>query len=487
MIKILIVEDEAVTALGLRNCVERLGYVVSSMADSGEEALRKVEEQAPDLALMDIMLRGEMDGIEAARKIQSRLDIPIIFLTAFDDGKMLERAKSAGPFGYIVKPFDERTLHSTIEMALHKHGLEKELKWARKEAETATELKDKFVSLVAHDLRSPFGTILSYLKLIMSDAANPLCEDHRKLMERVVSQGDRLLGMIQELLDISRIKTGKIRPKLKFCDAHLFGAAISENFKREAKKKEIELACRIPARTRIYADHELFSQVIKNLVSNAIKFCKKGDSVTLFVPTAEPSTIAVKDTGAGIEEERHAALFQYEEHTSTTGTAGERGTGLGLPLSRDIMLAHGGALEFESTPGTGSVFYARLPFVRPSILIVDDDAETRLMLRKLLKNMDADILEAGNGRDALNELAGNKAHLVLTDIKMPELDGFELVENIRNNPGLKELPVIVLTADNSEKTREKIFRLGADDFVSKPVTREDLIPRIGRYIGSFGN
>jgi signal transduction histidine kinase len=455
--------------------------------DSGEGALQKVEERVPDLALMDIMLKGEMDGIETAGKIRAMVDIPVIFITAFDDGKMLERAKSAGPFGYIVKPFDERTLHSTIEMALHKHGLEKELRRARKEAEMATELKDKFVSLVAHDLRSPFGTILGYLKLIMNDSANPLCEDHREMMERVVSQGERLVDMIQELLDISRIKTGKIRPKLKFYDAHFFGSAISENFKREAGKKGIELACNIPAQTRIYADYDLFFQVIKNLVSNAIKFCKKGDRITVFVPPEEPSTVAVRDTGVGIEDSRHGVLFQYEEHTSTTGTAGERGTGLGLPLSRDIMLAHGGTLEFESTPGKGSVFYARLPFVRPVILIADDDAWTRLMLRKLLGNMDVDILEAENGRDALNELAGNKVHLVLTDIKMPELDGFELVENIRNNLCLKDIPIIVFTADRSKKTRERIFQLGADDFVNKPITPEDLIPRIGRFIGSFGN
>ncbi|MBI5186517.1 MAG: response regulator [Nitrospinae bacterium] len=487
MTKILIVEDESVTALGLSKSIERLGYSVSAVADSGEGALQKVKEQVPDLALMDIMLKGKMDGIEMAEEMRARFDVPVVFLTAYDDEKMLERAKAAGPFGYIVKPFDERTLHSTIEMALHKHEMEKELRRAKKEAEEATELKDKFVSLVAHDLRSPLGNILGYLKLLRDDKDHALCEDHREIIERVVFQGEHLVEMIQELLDVSRIKSGKIRPRLKFHDAHFLITQILETLRYEAEKKGIELVCEIPARTRIHADYDLFCQVIKNLVFNAVKFCKKGDRVTLFVPHGAPSTVAVKDTGAGIEKDRHAALFKYEEHTSTTGTAGERGTGFGLPLSRDIMLAHGGALEFESTPGKGSVFYARLPLVRPVILIADDDAGTRLLLKKLLGEMDVYILEAGNGREALNELAGNKVHLVLADIKMPELDGFELLENIKNNPCIQDIPVIVLTADRGERTRERIFRLGADDFVNKPITREDLVPRIGRYIGTFGN
>ncbi|MBW2568790.1 MAG: response regulator [Deltaproteobacteria bacterium] len=126
--KILIVEDEAIVAEDIRSTLQTLGYTISAVVSSGEEAIAKIEEDAPDLVLMDIVLKGDMDGIEAASQIRFRFNIPVVYLTAFTDKKTIERAKLTEPFGYIVKPFEDRELHSTVEMALYKHKLERKLK-----------------------------------------------------------------------------------------------------------------------------------------------------------------------------------------------------------------------------------------------------------------------------------------------------------------------------------------------------------------------
>jgi len=123
--RILVVEDEHIVAMGIKKMLKSLGYQVTGIASSGEDAISKAESTFPDLVLMDIMLKGNIDGIEAAREIIKRFDLPVVYLSAYSDSKILERAKQTGPFGYIVKPFEEKDLHSSIEVALHRHAVEK--------------------------------------------------------------------------------------------------------------------------------------------------------------------------------------------------------------------------------------------------------------------------------------------------------------------------------------------------------------------------
>lgn len=124
--RILVVEDEHIVAMGIKKMLKNLGYIVTGVASSGKDAISKAESTFPDVVLMDIMLKGDMDGVEAAKEIRERFDVPVVYLTAYSDSKILERAKKTEPFGYIVKPFDEKDLHSSIEVALHKHRKEKE-------------------------------------------------------------------------------------------------------------------------------------------------------------------------------------------------------------------------------------------------------------------------------------------------------------------------------------------------------------------------
>ena len=168
MIQILVVEDESIVAEHIRRSLQDMGYSVPSVASSGEKAIKMVEENRPDLVLMDILLQGEMDGIEAARLILSRFNIPVVYLTAYSDEKIIERAKITEPFGYIIKPFNERELHINIEIALYKHKMEMELK--ERELWLTATLKSLGEGVIATDkkgiikIMNPFAEALTGCK-----------------------------------------------------------------------------------------------------------------------------------------------------------------------------------------------------------------------------------------------------------------------------------------------------------------------------------
>jgi CheY-like chemotaxis protein len=174
-------------------------------------------------------------------------------------------------------------------------------------------------------------------------------------------------------------------------------------------------------------------------------------------------------------------LFNYDVKTSTRGTGGETGSGLGLPLCYDIMRVHGGILKVESEVGKGSVFQAILPYLRPAILLVDDDDLTLRIIKEMLKGHDCDIATALDGREALHLAGLRPPHLVITDLQMPEMDGYELIRAMRAHPLLKATPIIAITGkDVSEK--EEILRQGADDFIVKSSLSSELLLRVGKFI-----
>ncbi len=357
------------------------------------------------------------------------------------------------------------------------------LRRAKEEAEAATRLKDKFVSLVVHDLRGPFTTILGFLELLENDHKSPLSKRQRAFLSWIRESSKKMLQMIDELLNISRLKMGKIVPAMRFIDARLTVAKVLDGLEPPAARKNIELLNNIPDGTRLYADPALLTQVLHNLVSNAIKFSHSSQSVALYVPDGERTTIAVADRGVGIAAERVGKLFRLEEKSSTPGTAGELGTGFGLPLSRDLVAAHQGSLDVVSEVGTGSTFFLRLPEVLPNILIVDDDADQRALLVRHLGRLRVVVHEADRGALAIEMLRGRIFHLVICDIIMPNMTGFTMVKQIRELPQNATVPVILVTADNTIDVRDSAFQSGADDFITKPIDPNELIPRVRRFIG----
>lgn len=360
--------------------------------------------------------------------------------------------------------------------------MENALQNAKEQAEEATALKNKFVSLVAHDLKSPLTSVVGLLALMSRQLDKSLELKHREMFAHIKKSGERMIQMINELLDISRLQTGAIKPQPRFMDCH---AAIEEcvaSLRFVAEEKEITLRNEIMEGQRLYADPELFRHVVMNLLTNAIKFSPQGSTTAIFVPTGARSVIAVKDQGMGISEDIIPNLFRHEVKTSTVGTAGERGTGLGLPYCADILKAHGGSISVESEEGKGSVFLAEFPYKQPLIMLVEDEKIARAVCMNHLEKVECEIIEAINGQKALDFLENKVPDLMILDLFMPEMGGFEVLERLRSDLKWKNIPVIVVTADASVETREKAFRMGANDFVTKPVNPTDFIPRVRRFL-----
>jgi CheY-like chemotaxis protein len=244
----------------------------------------------------------------------------------------------------------------------------------------------------------------------------------------------------------------------------------------------IKIENKVAQSHRLFGDRQLYYEVIRNLMANAVKFCRKGDSITLFVPEERPGVLAVSDTGVGIKPERMQNLFKYEVKTSTPGTEGEPGTGLGLPLSCDLMKAQGGTLVVESKPGGGSTFFVQLPHVKPLVLAVDANPIARRLLVDCIQPLDVELREAESGKAAMEVLEQGIPHLIITDLNTSEMGGFDLIKHIKSEPKTRNIPIIVLMSDIDTKAQQKVIGSGADDLATKPVTRETLEPRIRRFI-----
>jgi PAS domain S-box-containing protein len=235
-----------------------------------------------------------------------------------------------------------------------------ELKIAKDRAENATELKDKFVSLVAHDLKSPLAGVYSLLKHVLDDDENPLSDGAKECISRSVQSCARMIQLTEDLLDLGMLRVGKIKPACEVVDLWPCVIEAIAGVEHQFSKKGVSLVNRVPEQSFQFADPKLLTRVMQNMLSNAVKFSKPGDTVTVSIPEGNPSTIAVEDTGIGIRANKIANLFEYTGSVSTTGTGGEKGTGMGLPMSYEIVKAMGGNLRVESHESKGSVFFIDL-------------------------------------------------------------------------------------------------------------------------------
>ncbi len=249
---------------------------------------------------------------------------------------------------------EQRVLERTHKLAEN----ETCLRVAKEKAEKATELKDKFVSLVSHDLRAPLGSIASILEILENPEENQIDENEiREMTHSAKELAERQLKMVGALLDTSRLQIGEIILVKTSIDLREFAAKQTDNYTFMAERKGIELANELPIGMSIQEDEALLGEVFQNLLSNAIKFCGSGDKITIYKVKGAESTIAIKDTGSGIPVRLIPQLFNYELKTTSRGTNGEKGSGLGLPYCKDIMEAMGGSLSVESVECEGSVFF----------------------------------------------------------------------------------------------------------------------------------
>lgn len=254
------------------------------------------------------------------------------------------------PEYFIASGIDITELHEAREL----------LRQAKEEAESATQLKDKFVALVSHDLRSPLASQLQLFKMFESGTAGFTKEDLTHFHRAIIGNCESMMNLIDRLLNLSRIRSGKIVLDRVPLDLKALANEVYGSMEHLAKGKNLSLDNRLPETARVNADCDLFAEVIRNLLSNAIKFSREGGTISVYEP-GDGAQLAVRDNGMGIPASMLPHLFAGEKKTSRPGTAGEEGTGFGLPLCREIMDLHNGRIRVESEVEKGSVFYLHLP------------------------------------------------------------------------------------------------------------------------------
>ena len=381
---------------------------------------------------------------------------------------------------------------------------------ARRSAEAATLAKDQFLAMVSHDLRSPLSAILGWAKLLAGGKVDAARQAHA--VETIHRNAEAQAQLIDDLLDVSRIVSGKLRLSPRPLElAELIEEAV-DTCKSSARAKEIVVHVAIDrAAGSVYADPQRIRQIVWNLVSNAIKFTPKAGHVQIALQRVESRVrLAVSDDGKGIAEADLPFLFERFWRADSAAAGDKTGLGLGLAITRSLVELHGGTIAAASPGlGRGSTFSVEFPIAlapavsseRPresvaagaesdaldglSVLIVDDDEDTRDLLKLLLELSGAAVTSAASVADALAALAAQAHHVVLSDIGMPGEDGFALIRRLRSHPDpmLRRIPAVAITGLARTQDRIELLRSGFQAHLCKPIEPSELVALVGSLAG----
>jgi light-regulated signal transduction histidine kinase (bacteriophytochrome) len=354
--KILVVEDETIIAMELGLQLKKMGYDVVGRADSGIEAIEKATELHPDLILMDIVMPGKMDGIDASKQIISKQNIPIIFLTAYADEKYINRAREVGPFGYLVKPYEGRELRAAIEVALYKKSKEDEITRKNAELERLSNDLNNYVHFVSHDMKAPLRHIKALSIFINEDYGDKLDEKSKEYVRKIGTTCDNAEAMINELLKLAKMSdTEIVREVVEVKDVIGDVETELEFFLKEENGK-IEVMDDLPA---ISVHEAWLKDLFVNLITNGIKYNDNVEKVVMigFDGEGRKQVFFVADNGMGIEDKYKEEVFKPFKRVH----ADKEGSGLGLTICRKVVEAHGGRIWLESEVGKGSTFFFTIP------------------------------------------------------------------------------------------------------------------------------
>jgi PAS domain S-box-containing protein len=350
---------------------------------------------------------------------------------------------------------------------------EEELKQSAANLKKLNDAKDRFLSIISHDLRAPFSSILGFTDLLLEDDT---LTDVEKLQYIVYIQDSSksMLALVNSMLDWTRLQTGRIKFEPEKLNAREIIESSINTVSGTALKKGVEIENLIEPALHIYGDKNLIIQAFNNLLSNAVKFTKLGDRIMITVNVSQTSrfiTFSVKDTGTGIKENNLDKLFSIETKYTSEGTAGEKGSGLGLSLVKDIIEKHGGKIEVKSEFGRGTEFIFSLPVASTKILLIDPNNRERMFYSKVLINITTDyaVNVVSNGKEALERIIQSPPALVITEHKMPIMGGIQLVQELIKNNLNETIPVIVLSAEIERAEIQEYTDLGIEYIFNKPV------------------
>ena len=500
--RILVVDDEPVNIQVLSNLLSFRNYTVVK-AYNGLEALHMFENgDVFDLVLLDVMM-PKMSGYDVCRTLRykySLFELPIVMLTAKNQVQDIVYGFQAGANDYIQKPFDKGELLARVKTLL-------ELKYAMVAATVANKAKSLFLANMSHELRTPLNAVIGLTDLLLKTQMD---EKQRDYTEKMHIASSALLGIINNILDFSSIDAGKMKLQRVDFDLHMMFDELDDYFRSLHSDSEIELRFEtgetIPKMLR--GDSLRLNTVFVNLIDNAYKFTEKGSiTVRSNVVRRDPDNVmlefAVEDTGIGMSSEQMQSIFEVFNQADNSATREYGGAGIGLAITQEMVKLMGGTITVSAKEGQGTVFTFTCAFQIPEgsistdihiqvpteirgesneilhgmrVLLVEDNKINAMITTELLKSVGINVTLAVNGAESLDKLAeAAKEHgkpafdLVLMDLQMPVMDGYEATEIIKSKPEFKDIPIFALTAHAFTEERERCLSLGMREHLTKPI------------------
>lgn len=358
------------------------------------------------------------------------------------------------------------------DITLNKKNEEKARK-ITEELKVLSESKDRFISIVSHDLRTPFSSILGFTDILLMD--DGITEEKKKqYIGFIQDSAHNMLKLVNSILDWTRLQTGRIDYVAERLDVLTIANNSIQMLSGNAIKKDIKLYSTIEHEAFVHGDRNLLLQVLNNLISNAIKFTQTGGEIVVSAESLIDKKVIqfrVRDTGVGISEDDIAKLFSVDAKYTTEGTAGEKGSGLGLSLVKEIVNKHGGEIHVESEMGIGTSFVFTIPISSTNILLIDSSPTDTILYKKLLNNImpNYQVSTASNGVEGFKIIKESLPAIVITDHNMPELSGFQLVRNVLDSDLKYKPPIIVLSSDITPDIKSEYEELGVEFVFKKPV------------------
>ena len=488
--RILVVEDEGLVAKDIENSLLRAGYLVAGVAGTAAEALTLATSAKPDVVLMDIRLKGGVDGITVAENLQVEHDVPVIFLTAHADSNTLDRAKLTGPFGYIRKPFGEDDLRTAIEIALYRHDMEVRLHHAEEQMRQVEKMEAtaRLAGGVAHDFNNLLTVILGY-------SEDLLCRLHGRDYDEVLeikNAGLLASAVTRQLLTFSQKQV--VQPRLVSLNeliaasTHLLRAALGE--------RASVTTILAPELRRVQADPAQVEQVLMNLTLNAREAMPEGGHLLIETANEEDRVrLSVQDTGCGMTPDVVKRIF---DPFFTTRLA-SRAAGLGLSTVHGIVTRANGEIRIQTEPGRGTRFDIFLPVAadgatpvnvptvspvrdRQTVLLVEDEPRVRRLLHNVFENKGFNLLEAGDAEEAqiIGELHDGMIHVLVTDVMLPGINGPQLAQHLRRvRP---DMGVLLISGYPFDALDGDTLAGEAFPFLAKPFSADELLSKVQEVI-----
>jgi signal transduction histidine kinase len=514
---LLVVDDEESLRITTAAILEKEGYAVDT-ASSGDEAIALLEQKEYDLVLTDLHMEGG-DGLTVLNQIRRHSPLTIsVVLTGFASVESAIAALQEGAYDYLVKPCDIESMKHTIRrgvehrrlmlaeqkartdlellnLDLERRIVERTAELTRLNAELAdaNRAKDVFLATLSHELRTPLTPVVGWIKLLRSGNLDE--KSVAQALDAIERNAWLQSRLIDDLLDTSRIATGKLHFEPKPTDLNTVVKAAIDTVRASAAARNIELTVNLwPSIMVVMGEPVRLQQIAWNLISNAIKFTEPGGKVTITTQNeGSQARLIVSDTGIGIEPEFLPHVFDRFKQADGSTSRRHGGLGLGLAIADALAKMHGGKITADSAGvGAGSSFtlsvelataqrVAPEPIVQKvhsllglDVLIVEDSIDTLTLLSAVFSREGANVTTAASAAEALEHAVTKRPAVIISDIGMPDVDGYQLLQQLKVIPGMDSVPAIAISGYASEEDRERAIGTGYHALVPKPIDVEEL-------------